>query len=139
MSGDQIGRSSSTNPTRQWLQFRLSTLLALIGLSTCLFSLWRALTAKRPPSVSGIVTYEGQPIESAVIHFEPLDPTGCKASGVVVDGRYVVKAGVLPGRYAVGIRDSRKGLPAKYDLTKTSGLSATVLDDQAHSLNFELP
>src|SRR5689334_18600992 len=119
MSGDQVGRIRSTHPTRR-LQFRLLTLVALVGLSACLFSLGRVLTARRPSRVTGFVTHQGQPIESAVIHFDPLDPNGRKASAVVVDGKYAVKAGVLPGLYAVGIRDSRKVLPAQYNLPKTS-------------------
>jgi hypothetical protein len=135
MSGDRVGRTSST---RQRLQFSLLTLLALVGLSACLLGLWMALDAKRPPRLSGIVTYQGEPIESAVIQFDPLDPTGDKLSAAIVDGRYAVKAGLLPGRYAVGIRDSRKVLPAEYNLPKTSGLSATMPDTQAILLNFDL-
>jgi hypothetical protein len=136
MSGDPVGRSSSTNPTRQRLQLSLLTLLALVGLSACLFSVWRALNP--PPRVYGVVTYEGTPIGSAVIHFEPLGPNGRKVSGVVVHGKYVMEAGVQPGSYAIGFQDSRKELPAKYNLPRTSGISARVMDAQANRLDFDL-
>jgi hypothetical protein len=87
--------------------------------------------------VSGRVTYVGQPLGSAVITFEPLDPTGRKASGVVVDGKYEI--GVLPGRYAIGIRDDKGVLPAGYNQPKTSGLSATIRDAGSNWAGYRSP
>jgi hypothetical protein len=136
MSGDPNDRSSSTKPTRQRLQLSLLTLLALVGMSACLFRFWKTLNP--PTRVYGIVTYEGKPIGSAVILFEPLDPTGRKVSGAVVQGKYEMDAGVQLGSYAIGIRDSRKELPAKYNLPKTSGISARVMDAQFNRLDFDL-
>jgi hypothetical protein len=138
MPGEQAKLTSSTEPSWRRPRFSLLSLLLLVGLSGCLFGLWRAATAKKPAPVSGIVTYQGQPVGSGVIVFEPLDPAGRKATGSVVNGRYAVKPGLSPGSYGVGIRDSSNMLPARYNLPKSSGLSASIRDARANSLNFDL-
>jgi hypothetical protein len=138
MTDDEIRLSRSTDPRRPRLQFRIWTLLLLVGLSACLFGLWTALTAKPPTQSSGVVTHKGQPLGSGVILFEPVGPKGRKTSGLVAHGRYAIKPGMPPGNYTVGVQDSRKAIPAKYNSPKTSGLSVRIMAAPSNSLDFEI-
>jgi hypothetical protein len=138
MAGDEVSPARPTAPTRPRHQLKIWTLLLLVGLSACLCGLWATLTAKPPTQVSGVVTYQGQPLGSGVILFQPVGPTGRKTSGLVVNGRYAIQPGMPPGNYSVGVRDSRKGLPAKYNSPKTSGLSVRIMDARSNSLDFDL-
>lgn len=128
----------STEPNRPRLQFRIGTLVLLVGLSACLLGLWTVLTAKPPTQVSGVVTHKGQPLGSGIILFEPVEPKGRKASGLITNGRYAVKPGLLPGSYAVGLQDSRKTISAKFESPKTSGLSVSIRDARANAIDFEI-
>ena len=53
-------------------------------------------------SVSGSVTYEGQPIEKGSINFLPVDGKGASAGGEIVAGKYEV-AEVPPGQKIVEV------------------------------------
>lgn len=63
---------------------------------------------KRYP-VSGAVTYNGSPVETGSIMFQPMDQeAGRAASGVIKDGEYELTTvtegdGALPGEYRVAI------------------------------------
>jgi hypothetical protein len=138
MTGDDVSLTRSTEPTRPRFQFRTWTLVLLVGLSACFCGLWTALTAMPPTQVSGVVTHNGQPLGSGTILFEPGGPQGRKASGLVANGRYSIKPGMLPGNYTVGIQDSRKAIPAKYNSPKTSGLSVRIMDARSNSLSFDI-
>jgi len=57
-------------------------------------------------AVEGTVTIDGRPLPKALISFIPTDRTqGPKATGVVVDGRYVIERadGPCPGEFVVKI------------------------------------
>ena len=61
-------------------------------------------------SVSGKVTYKGEPVKKATITFLPTTPDGRGAGGQVVDGQYTLTTsspndGALPGMYKVTIDD----------------------------------
>lgn len=61
-------------------------------------------------TVSGKVTYKGEPVKKAVINFVPNDPEGHPAGGTVENGHYELttltpKDGALPGKYKVTIDD----------------------------------
>ncbi|MCS7237831.1 MAG: carboxypeptidase-like regulatory domain-containing protein [Thermoguttaceae bacterium] len=55
-------------------------------------------------SVSGVVTYQGKPVEGANVIFSPIDPQqGARAEAAKTDaqGRYSAK--LAPGEYSVGV------------------------------------
>jgi hypothetical protein len=59
-------------------------------------------------AVSGMVTYQGKPLEQGTITFEPEDPKGRIATGSLSAGRYSLTTlkpddGALPGKYRVTI------------------------------------
>ena len=61
-------------------------------------------------SIQGTVTFDGQPIEKAVISFVPLPGTKSPTAGAdVVDGKFVIPArgGTFAGRFRVTITASR--------------------------------
>jgi len=63
-------------------------------------------------SVSGKVSYKGEPVQKGKISFSPEDSTGRGASGDIVDGSYSLTTqdpgdGALPGKYKVVV-DSRQ-------------------------------
>jgi hypothetical protein len=59
-------------------------------------------------TVKGEVTYDGKPIESGVISFYPIDPTGGSGGGGIEDGKYDVK-GLNAGRYKMKIVLTQEG------------------------------
>ncbi len=64
-----------------------------------------------PASVSGQVTFEGEPVEGALVTFLPKSGRGRTFSGVTNDrGRYKIQGRPSPGEYAVNI--DREGGPA---------------------------
>jgi hypothetical protein len=63
-------------------------------------------------SVSGAVTYKGEPVKKATINFVPTKPDGRGASGTVENGSYTLMTlnpgdGALPGTYKVTVDDRR--------------------------------
>ena len=107
--------------------------------------------------VSGVVTYQGAPVEKAGVLFMP--ETGPFAIGTTdAEGRFTLttanREGALVGNHRVAISKnqttttqipgehlprygSRYFLPAKYASPSTSELTATVIDDD-NSFNFDL-
>jgi len=75
-------------------------------------------------SVTGMVTYKGQPLEKGTVTFYPVtpDPKGINngANGTIVDGKYSLSTrgdndGAFPGEYVVGI------ISKDVDMTKAKG------------------
>lgn len=123
-----------------------------------------------PPTVpaTGVVTYEGNPVEGAMVVFAP-ENSGSEsvlaaqaetdATGAFVMQTYVgtgsggseqdsFKSGLVPGDYLVSItklevvQDMRRRpkhlLPEKYSVPKSSGLSAKVEEAGENRFVFEL-
>jgi hypothetical protein len=105
--------------------------------------------------VEGTVAYQGAPIKTGSIRFEPMDAAqGYSAGSVIKDGRYSIAAkdGLLPGKYSVkissteptggksdapgGILQARELLPEKYN-TRT-GLTQEVTASNPNTINFKL-
>jgi hypothetical protein len=81
-------------------------------------------------AVAGTVTLDGQPLAKALISFIPTGATlGPKASGVVIDGQYLIAAddGPCPGDFMVKIEPISPDIEAlaAHDYTSLRGVSAT--------------
>jgi hypothetical protein len=61
--------------------------LAPVCLALALFGLWGCGNKNRT-TVTGKVTYEGQPVESGFVSFYPEDGQGGTGGGSIVDGEY---------------------------------------------------
>jgi hypothetical protein len=104
--------------------------------------------------VKGKVTLDGQPLEGAVVHFQPTAPGGSPSSGVTdADGRYELMytfntPGAMPGEHVVSISTARpdvdeqgyeierpERVPANYN-TRTT-LKRTV-EPGGSTINFKL-
>lgn len=61
-------------------------------------------------AVEGNVTFDGTPVETGTIAFEPADGQGATAGGSIEGGRYVLSgdSAVAPGKKVVRIRATRK-------------------------------
>jgi len=139
-----------------------STITNLLA-SICLFLLWGSCGCNAQSSnpglvyVSGIVRFNGQPLEDGIIGFSSLDGRQLYASRIT-KGEYVLKEsqsvnGVPPGEYRVsvqswktlpqmgeeGANDSKgaEGVPVKYFAPDTSGLTATVPSKKT-TIHFDL-
>lgn len=106
-------------------------------------------------TISGTVTLDGTPLDSGVIHFEPLDETGGHGGGgVVADGKYELPAkhGLPEGNYRVSISAPEvidqepvmgrelpppaERIPRKYNIE--SQLTAQVTSEGPNTLAFQL-
>lgn len=112
--------------------------------------------------VTGTVTYQGKPIPLGTISFQPTDPAGTPATGIIGDdGSYALQTtepgdGARLGSYTVAIRavegepevpldyipkkkpPAPKALvPEKYSNPMSSGLTAKV-ESGRNTINFEL-
>jgi hypothetical protein len=74
------------------------------GFGVCLaaLSLFAGGCSLSPASVSGVVTYDGKPVESGEITFTPADGKGPTAGGKIEAGKYSV-ADVHPGSKIVQV------------------------------------
>jgi hypothetical protein len=108
--------------------------------------------------VSGSVQFEGKPLKSGMIQFQPDSADATTAGGAsVVDGRYLVarSEGLVPGKYKVMITSTspspeparsampgdpfppaREPIPSKYN--SNTGLSAEVKKDGPNTFDFDL-
>ncbi|MFO7905707.1 MAG: carboxypeptidase-like regulatory domain-containing protein [Pirellulaceae bacterium] len=132
----------------------------------CALSLVGCSSDDRPEgvSVSGIVTYQGQPVDGADVAFSPLEGSG--AGGFArtdAEGQFELSsrntsAGVLPGAYRVkiskisvksdwtqeqdpGVRPKQtetSELPKQYAGFATSGLTAEVVAQEENEFQFDL-
>lgn len=93
--------------------------------------------------VSGMVTYKGEPVPQGSINFEPEDPAGRPATGLIEDGRFRLTTltpgdGAIPGRYKVAIT-SREVIDTSEVAAEAEGgayeqLSLAAAEDEAESL-----
>ena len=92
------------------------------------------VSAAGGPGFRGRVTFNGQPLKSGEVILVSLDkPRPVVIAGAVQpDGQYVPAELVPAGKYAVVIKGA--GVPAKYQLTTTSGL---VIEHQAPPAVFD--
>ena len=111
---------------------------------------------------SGTVTYQGQPVEHAILFLVPDNPKSAKAApnanaetdsnGHFVVSTYSVGDGAVPGNYLVGISKpvpdpatandpvpgTLNALPERYQNPTTSGLKVTVDAGKKNDVKFEL-
>jgi prepilin-type processing-associated H-X9-DG protein len=106
---------------------------------------------RRAPSVSGLITLDGQPVEGATVLFTPMEPGGQAAKGVTdASGRFVVKpaeagGSVVPGTYRVSIKktvaedgdEAKHLLPQKYAEPTTSALAVEIAGG-TNEISFDL-
>jgi hypothetical protein len=118
----------------------------------------------RPATVpaSGIVTYQGQPVDNAIVVFQPSASGSVAASALTnSEGEFDLKAfpteaGAVPGSYTVAIMKisqeesspeessgslvgkQKSLIPAKYGIAAQSGLVAEIPEDGTEGLYFEL-
>ena len=122
--------------------------------------------AIKTEGVTGVVTYNGEPLADATVKFIPTDATGSQSYGKTNEkGEYKLQtllgaadAGTTPGEYKVtvdcittvetGNMIEENGeekpetvaeslIPAKYNNAETSGLTATVAPGD-NTINFDL-
>lgn len=122
--------------------------------------------AIKTEGVSGVVTYNGEPLADANVKFIPTDSTGSQSVGKTNEkGEYKLQtllgaadAGTTPGEYKVAIdcvetyetgdmieengeekpeTIAESLIPAKYNNAETSGLTATVAPGD-NTINFDL-
>ncbi|BBO33148.1 hypothetical protein [Lacipirellula parvula] len=103
----------------------LCTLLALAASTGC-----NSANSGRA-SISGKVTFDGQPLKSGEIVFEP-QGTGRLGIAQIVDGAYQMPAqqGPTPGKYLVRITANRPTGKAVQPAADTSGRSSGVSYEQ---------
>lgn len=122
--------------------------------------------AIKTEGVTGVITYNGEPLANATVKFIPTDSTGSQSYGKTNEkGEYKLQtllgaadAGTTPGEYKVtvdcittvetGNMIEENGeekpetvaeslIPAKYNNAETSGLTATVAPGD-NTINFDL-
>ena len=122
--------------------------------------------AIKTEGVTGVITYNGEPLADATVKFIPTDATGSQSYGKTNEkGEYKLQtllgaadAGTTPGEYKVtvdcietvetGNMIEENGeekpetvaeslIPAKYNNAETSGLTATVAPGD-NTINFDL-
>ena len=126
--------------------FSLITILP-IGLSGC--------SGNNRQAVEGTITMDGQPMNSGMIDFKPLDADNASTSGTSTNeqGHFTIPAdkGLLPGRYRVNIQlweetnrtffDPNQQKPVKItapvQFKEGNQLEATIVDGD-NQLQFEL-
>lgn len=112
-------------------------------------------TLERTASVSGIVTFAGQPVEEGTVELADVKVGGGGAGPLGPGGKYEIK-GLLAGRYKVSIQppvveDKGDGktaprkvpkdvanIPAKYRNDATSGFTLDIVDGEAAEGNFKM-
>lgn len=122
--------------------------------------------AIKTEGVSGVVTYNGEPLAAATVKFIPIDSTGSQSYGKTNEkGEYKLQtllgaadAGTTPGEYKVTVdcvksvptgnmiqengeeieeMDVESVIPKSYSNPDTSGLTATVAPGD-NAINFDL-
>jgi hypothetical protein len=103
-------------------------------------------------NVKGVVSYQGQPLETGTISFMPINGTNT-ASGEIVNGEYSLSTftagdGAPAGQYKVAVTAWSKmpemgvegvpSVPRKYLDPKQSGLTATISQEKSQTIDFQL-
>lgn len=109
--------------------------------------------------VSGLVTYEGEPLKSGVVTFVPTSPDGEPASGNIdEDGRYVAMTGaaaegIRPGDYKIRVESwasppsmgeggavdaGTSAIPPKFSNADQSGLTSTIVEGEEQTVDLPL-
>ncbi|MDB5338353.1 MAG: hypothetical protein JWN70_3972 [Planctomycetaceae bacterium] len=121
----------------------IAALVSLLGLGGCTDS---GTSMSNLVPVSGVVSLEGEPLESGTVFFIPEEMTGQPASGQINEGKFTMlttvdSRGVVAGKYSVRIESRitpdpsptdfypKPGpslIPEKYTDAKTSGLTVDV-------------
>lgn len=120
--------------------------------------------AARPATAlaRGEVTFQGKPLDGAIVVFQPIAPGGIGASAVTdLQGRFELstfppKTGAVPGRYTVSVMKTAMPsevagheddpspiqaislIPEKYAVPTMSELSANIPEDGTEDLVFHL-
>lgn len=89
--------------------------------------------------VSGMVTYNGNPLEKGAISFVPEDPKGIGATGIIENGSYALSTrgendGARPGQYKVTItakEDATARAKAEFEKARAARKQASGSDDLA--------
>jgi hypothetical protein len=78
------------------------------------------------PGLRGTVTLQGKPLQAGDVIFVSLDQPKPRVFTAAIqgDGQYAPMGVVPPGKYVVTV--TGKGVPEKYQLTTTSGLTVEV-------------
>lgn len=115
-------------------------IVCLIAINLCLLGCGGGGSSKPTASVSGTVTFNGQPVKAGLVNFES-DPPGNAAQGELKDGKFTLNGAVFLGKYKVSVGPPRlappvagqtaplpdtKDIPPKYETAKSSGLTAEV-------------
>lgn len=139
---------------------RLGDVSASLAVALMLCAAAAGCGSSGPPmaSVSGKVTYKGQPVPKGLVAFYPTTPDGRNATGnIEADGSYTIQTetpgdGAILGDYRVAItaRDDvildyipkkpippKRLAPAKYESPETSGLTVKV-ESGSNTKDFEL-
>ncbi len=122
---------------------------------------WLAARPSTAPA-RGEVTFQGKPLEGAIVVFQPTAPGGIGASAVTdVQGKFELRTfppdvGAVPGRYAVSVMKTAMPsggtggaddpspiqaislIPEKYALPTMSDLSANIPEEGTEDLVFHL-
>ncbi|SFI63448.1 carboxypeptidase-like regulatory domain-containing protein [Planctomicrobium piriforme] len=119
---------------------------------------WKAQRPTVAPA-SGTVTFEGLPLEGAVVVFQPTAPDGIGASALTdSDGKFELKtfppeSGAVPGSYSVVIMKTdaedqpsedaapvmvKSLIPIKYSIAAKSGLVADIPPSGLENISFDL-
>lgn len=152
----QSANPSPPRPARSWLCWILLCSLAVQGCGG-------GAGGPTPVKVRGLIKYNGQPVTSGSVMFNPADPQkGHMAQGSIEkDGTFSLSSystgdGVLPGSYTVTVNSSLPGtevltkdkgtgiggksaIPARYADAKTSQLQQTIAaGDSGKTITLEL-
>ena len=108
-------------------------------------------------SVSGSVTFKGQPLDQGTIQFDPLENQSTLSGALIEQGRYDIPAerGLAPGSYSVRISSGQPGtaveeaapgesgppakerIPASFNVE--TNLKVEVEKDAANHFDFQVP
>jgi hypothetical protein len=123
------------NVARLWLGFPAA--LVVLGCGD---------TGGLPPRVriSGMVTYNGKPLERGTISFTPVDAKGRGAGGSIAEGRYSLTTqdqddGALPGKYRVSILAREAGDVSKVDLKIKKTREGRTTEDEKKAMAAVFP
>ncbi|HEY4259139.1 MAG TPA: hypothetical protein VGM98_03220 [Schlesneria sp.] len=141
----------------------LSVMLVALVITGCGRQKDRWLAARPATAPArGEVTFQGKPLEGAIVVFQPTAPGGIGASAVTdIQGKFELKtfppaAGIVPGQYAVSVMKTAMPsevpghtddpspiqtislIPEKYAVPTMSELSANIPEDGTEDLVFHL-